>query len=47
MSKKKCPLCNSSIKEKSFTNQIDILESVGTNQYKYDEIEIFALSENS
>ena len=29
------------------TNQIDILESVGTNQYKYDEIEIFALSENS
>ena len=29
------------------TNQIDILESVGTNQYKYDEIEIFALGENS
>lgn len=26
MSKKKCPLCNSSIKEKSFTNQIDILK---------------------
>ena len=32
-------------KRKTF--QIDILESVGTNQYKYDEIEIFALGENS
>ena len=25
-------------------NQIDILESIGTSQYKYDEIEIFALN---
>tara|TARA_B100000902_G_scaffold389425_1_gene436553 strand:- start:123 stop:743 length:621 start_codon:yes stop_codon:yes gene_type:complete len=29
------------------TNQIDILESIGTNQYKYDEIEIYALAENN
>jgi 3D (Asp-Asp-Asp) domain-containing protein len=27
------------------TNQIDILESIGTKQYKYDKIEIFALNE--
>lgn len=27
------------------TMQIDILESIGTSQYKYDEIEIFALNE--
>ena len=26
-------------------NQIDILESIGTSQYKYDEIEIFALND--
>ena len=26
-------------------NQIDILESIGTKQYKYDKIEIFALNE--
>ena len=26
-------------------NQIDILESIGTNQYKYDEIEIFNLND--
>ena len=32
-------------KRKTF--QIDILESIGTNQYKYDEVEIFALGENS
>ena len=32
-------------KRKTF--QIDILESKGTNQYKYDEVEIFALGENS
>ena len=25
-------------------NQIDILESVGTNQYKYDEVELFVLN---
>ena len=30
-------------KRKTF--QIDILESVGTSQYKYDEIEIFALND--
>jgi len=29
-------------KRKTF--QIDILESIGTSQYKYDEIEIFALN---
>ena len=28
------------------TYQIDILESIGTSQYKYDEIEIFALNDN-
>jgi 3D (Asp-Asp-Asp) domain-containing protein len=27
------------------TNQIDILESIGTSQYKYDEIEIYALND--
>ena len=27
------------------TNQIDILESIGTSQYKYDQIEIFALND--
>ena len=27
------------------TFQIDILESIGTSQYKYDEVEIFALNE--
>ena len=27
------------------TYQIDILESIGTSQYKYDEIEIFALND--
>ena len=32
-------------KRKTF--QIVILESIGTNQYKYDEVEIFALGENS
>ena len=32
-------------KRKTF--QIDILESIGINQYKYDEVEIFALGENS
>ena len=26
-------------------NQIDILESIGTSQYKYDEIEIYALND--
>ena len=26
-------------------NQIDFLESIGTSQYKYDEIEIFALND--
>ena len=26
------------------TNQIDILESIGTSQYKYDEIELYALN---
>jgi len=26
-------------------NQIDILESIGTNQYKYDQIEIFNLND--
>ena len=30
-------------KRKTF--QIDILESIGTSQYKYDEIEIFALND--
>ena len=30
-------------KRKTF--QIDILESIGTSQYKYDEVEIFALNE--
>ena len=27
------------------TNQIDILESIGTSQYKYDQIEIYALND--
>ena len=27
------------------TYQIDILESIGTSQYKYDQIEIFALND--
>ena len=26
-------------------NQIDILESIGTSQYKYDQIEIFNLND--
>ena len=26
-------------------NQIDILESIGTSQYKYDQIEIYALND--
>ena len=30
-------------KRKTF--QIDILESIGTSQYKYDEVEIFALND--
>ncbi len=29
------------------TNQIDFLENIGTDQYKYDEIEIYALNEDN